>query len=571
MVECQLPKLKVASSILVARSTYPMRPRVLLLTILLAAFTGDLFAQGHTHSNKQLGKVDFRVDCTPQAQAEFSRGIALLHHMTYPQARAAFQSASTSDPKCAMAPWGVAMTLFQPLWPTRPSPADLQRGWDLVQKAKSDPSSSSRDQLLIAAAEAFFLEPASKDYWLRIGRWEKAMAAAYSALPADMEVAALYSLAHLAAAPADKISRENQDSAAKILLEVYRKNPDHPGAMHYLVHANDVPGRESELLEVTKKYEKVAPRNPHALHMPTHIYTRLGDWDGVIRGNLLAADAALEHPAGERGEFVWDEFPHAIEYLVYAELQKGADEKALEQINRLLKTERVEPTFKTAFHIVSSQARYVLERHAWKEAENIVPRTPSNLNWDRFAWPEAIAHFARGVGYARTGNILNAATALKRIDELEAATRTSGESLFARNIKILSLELGAWIAQAESRKDEAIALMKSAVDLEVSTPKHAVTPGPTIPAYEQMGELYIEQGRPADALSDFKLSLRAYPNRFNSLIGSARAAVALREELLARESYQQLLNLGRGGTRESALREAREYLSKTPKNGTREK
>jgi hypothetical protein len=244
-----------------------------------------------------------------------------------------------------MAHWGIAMTLFQPLWPTRPRPEALLRGWEAVQKAKALEPRTERERLFVAAAAAFFLEPASSDYWLRIRRWEQASEMVYASFPGDPETGAFYALALLATAPSDTISRAHSDQAAEILLRLYERNPDHPGAMHYLVHANDVPGRERESLEITIKYEAVAPRNPHALHMPTHIYTRLGDWNGVIRGNLPAAESALEHPAGEHGELVWDEFPHAIEYLVYAYLQEGADEKAAAELKRLRTTAPLIPGF----------------------------------------------------------------------------------------------------------------------------------------------------------------------------------------------------------------------------------
>ena len=257
--------------------------------------------------------------------------------MTYPQAREAFQQVATTDPQCAMAHWGIAMTLFQPLWPTRPRPEALQRGWDAVQKAKALQPPTERERLFVAAAEAFFLEPASSDYWLRIRRWEQAMQKGLCR-PFRMTPRRRRSTRWRSwpTAPSDTMSRAHSDRAAEILLRVYERNPDHPGAMHYLVHANDVPGRERNSLEITRKYEPAAPRNPHALHMPTHIYTRLGDWNGVIRGNLRAAEAALEYPAGDHGEFVWDEFPHAIEYLIYAYLQKGADDEAAAQLKRLL-------------------------------------------------------------------------------------------------------------------------------------------------------------------------------------------------------------------------------------------
>jgi tetratricopeptide (TPR) repeat protein len=481
--------------------------------------------------------------------------------MTYPQAREAFRHVAATDPECAMAPWGIAMTLFQPLWPTRPGPAILQLGWEAVQKAKALQPRTERERLLVAAAEAFFLEPSSSDYWLRIRRWEQAMGKVYASFPDDPEAAAFYALAHLATAPSDSITRSHSDRAADILLPVYERNPDHPGAMHYLVHANDVPGRERELLEITRKYEAVAPRNPHALHMPTHIYTRLGDWNGVVRGNLRAAEAALEHPAGDHGEFVWDEFPHAIEYLVYAYLQKGADEAAAAQVKRLLATASLEPTFKTAFHLASTQARYALERRAWNEAVVLVPREPAALNWDRFTWPEAIAWFARGLGAAHLGNLSEARAAGERVDKLETATREAGEDLFARNIRVLRLELSAWLAHVEGQRESGVALMREAAELEASTPKHAVTPGPTLPADELLGDLFMEQGRPAEALAAYRRSVGRYPRRFNGLLGAARAAHGIGDESLARAFYQELLDVADGGTRQPALKEAQDYMA----------
>ncbi|MGK2962953.1 MAG: hypothetical protein ACSLFK_12500, partial [Gemmatimonadaceae bacterium] len=335
-------------------------------------------------AQETLGKVDFRVSCTEQVQTEFNRAVALLHHMTYPRARAAFENVARIDPQCAMAHWGIAMTLFQPLWPTRPGPEDLRRGWEASQTARKLGTVPHREQLLAGAVSAFFENPESTDYWKRIGRWEAAMEAAYRAYPQDHEVVAFYALSHLAAAPSDEKSvGEHSERAANLLLTVHTENPDHPGVMHYLVHASDAPGRERTSLEVTKKYETAAPRNPHALHMPTHIYTRLGDWSAVVRGNLLAADAALETRVGDQG-LVWDEFPHAIEYVVYAYLQQGADEQAEAQLIRLHETRSLEPTFKTAFHLASTRARYALERRAWTDAMSLVPREMPTLNWDRF-------------------------------------------------------------------------------------------------------------------------------------------------------------------------------------------
>lgn len=509
-----------------------------------------------------LGTVDFPVSCSAPAQAGFNRAVALLHHMTYPQAQEAFERVATLDPRCAMAQWGIAMTLFQPLWPTRPSPAALRRGWDAVERARALEPPTARERAFLASAEAFFLEPASTDYWLRIRRWEAATEELLAAFPDDPEAAAFTALAHLATSPSDSISRSHADRAAALLLRVYERNPEHPGAMHYLVHADDVPGRERETPEVTRKYESVAPANPHALHMPTHVYTRLGEWDAVIRGNLRAADAALAHPAGEKGDLVWDEFPHAVEYLVYAYLQQGADTRAAAQLERLRGTPRLEPSFKTAFHLSSTHARFVLERQAWAEAALIEPREPANLAWDRFAWPEAIARFARALGAVRSGHADEAAPTIARLQELEAKMTTANEMLFSRSIAVLRLELDAWRKHAEGRRDESVATLREAAELETHTPKHAVTPGPTIPAHELLGDLLMEQKRHGEALTAYTRALELHPRRFNGLLGAARAALASGDKVVARRFYLQLIDVTDATSTRRGLAEARDFVAR---------
>lgn len=519
-------------------------------------------AQATQHGGHSLGVVDFPVGCAAHVQAGFNRAVALLHHMTYPEARTAFERVAATDSHCAMAQWGIAMTLFQPLWPTRPSPAALQRGWDAVQHAKSLGLTTERERLFVAAAEAFFLEPASPDYWLRIRRWQQSSARLYAAYPDDADAASFYALALLATAPADTVSRVHADSAAAILLRVYARHPHHPGAIHYFIHADDVPGRERESLSIVRAYDAIAPRNPHALHMPTHIYTRLGDWNAVIRGNVRAANAALEVPAGDSGQYVWDEFPHAIEYLVYAELQQGKDDDAAAQIRRLRTTPRLEPTFKTAFHLSSSQARYALERRDWNQAASLVPREPSTIDWDRFAWPEAVSWFARGLGAAHLGMLDQARQSAERLDVLESASGKAGEALFTRNIRVLHLELNAWIAQVTGQSASAVALMNQAAALEAATPKAAVTPAPTLPAVELLGDMLMEQHRAPEALGAYTRSLALYPNRFNSLLGAARAARGAGDTTHARTLYAALLTVAKGGTRRPPLREARRYVAR---------
>ena len=530
---------------------------ILALTVFGASAT-QAFAQAPGHEAPAGGGVDFSVSCSVPAQAEFNRAVALLHHMTYPEARVAFEHVATIDPRCAMAQWGIAMTLFQPLWPTRPGPAELRRGREAVQRAMALNPPTARERLFVEAVAAFF-QPEPLDYWRRVAGWEQSMARVYAAFPQDAEAASFFALAHLAVAPSNDSARAYSDSSARILLAVYEKHPDHPGAMHYLVHANDAAGRERELPDVVLKYATSAPSNPHALHMPTHIYTRLGDWDAVIRGNLQAAEAALSTPAGDAGQFVWDEFPHAIEYLVYAYLQQGRDDLAAAQVKRLRETKRLEPTFKTAFHLASTGARFALERHAWREAMSLPAREPPTLNWDAFQWAEAVTWFARGLGAAHERDLESGRAAAKRLAELETAAGASGEPVFARTIGVLRLGVDAWIAHAMGKRDSSVTLMREAVTLEESTPKPPVTPAPTIPASELLGDLLLAQGRASDALVAYERSLARYPRRFNSLLGAARAARALGNAPLARTRYAELVVVAGKGVRREPLQEARAF------------
>ena len=517
-------------------------------------------AQHQDHAPHRLGTVHFPISCSAAAQAEFDRGVALLHHMTYPQAREAFEQVARMDPRCAMAQWGVAMTLFQPLWPTRPTPADLRRGWEAAEKGRGLAPPTERERLFVASVAAFFEDPASTDYWARLRRWEGMMARAHAALPDDPEVSAFAGLALLAVAPADTMQRVYAERASRLLLAVYARNPDHPGAMHYLVHAYDVPGRERDSLTIVRGYEEIAPDNPHALHMPTHIYTRLGDWGEVISGNQKAAAAALRYPAGDSGQWVWDEFPHAIEYLVYAHLQRGEDSAAAAQMTRLVGTARLQPSFKTAFHLASTRARYALERGAWEEARTLTPRDPAMLDWDRFPWAEAVTWYAWGLGAAHVGRLDEARAALARLEALEGVAERAGEGLFAKQIRVLRLGVGGWTAHAAGDEAAALSTLREAAALEVATPKPAVTPAPSLPAFELLGDLLLAQGQAGEALVAYRLSLELYPRRFNSLLGAARASRAAGDTVAARAWYQELVTVAGGGDRSAPIVEARAGL-----------
>jgi tetratricopeptide (TPR) repeat protein len=510
-------------------------------------------ADGSGHAAHALGTVQFPVSCSPPARQQFEHALALLHHMTYALARKEFATLAEREPDCAMAHWGVAMTLFQPLWPTRPGPADLERGAREVAAAQAAPQQSERERAFIAATAAFYDNAGPPQYWDRVRRWEAAMQKVHAARPDDDEATLFYALAHLAVAPPDERQKAYADRAVELLLPVYRRNPDHPGAMHYLVHATDVPGRERQLGEVVAKYETVAPHNAHALHMPTHIYTRLGDWPAVVRGNLRSAEAALAEPAGEDGQYVRSEFAHAIEYLAYAYLQQGADAQAEVQVRRLRDEPRVEPTFTTAFSRASTAARFALERRDWKAAAALPVRTPDTLPWDKFPWAEGVAWFARGLGAAHMHDIAGAQAAVDRLAQLEEAASKSGEEIFTRNIRVLRLAASAWLAQARDDAPQARRLLTEAAELEAATPKHPVTPGPTLPAYEQLGDLLLEQERPSEALAAYEHSLQLYPRRFNTLQGIVRAARASGDNARADAAERELHDVAKDGTRKLAL------------------
>ena len=535
-----------------------------MAAILILILTGTNVAQEPQSGEYPLGKVQFAISCTEDTQQEFNYAVALLHHMTYPSAKAAFDRVAERDPGCAMAYWGRSMTLFQPLWPTRPGPKELQQGWDAVQRAKELSPPTEREQQFIAAAEAFYRNPEETDYWSRIRRWERAMKTLYRTFPDDPEVKAFFALAHLARGQASENTLEYHDRAADILLSIHAENPLHPGSIHYLIHANDIRGREHKSVDIVRRYGEIAPRNPHALHMPTHIFTRLGQWQEVIAWNHKAAETALEHPAGDKGQYVWDEYPHAVEYLVYAYLQQGADQAAGEQLERLKSTKHLHPTFKTAFHLSSIPARYALERRDWQEAAELIPRSYDGLDWGRYPWPEAVTWFAKGLGAANLDRVDGAHRARDRLQTLHDAANESGEKLFAQYIQIMQLAVSAWVAHVEGKDAHAIELMQKAAEQEIVTPKHPVTPAPTLPTHELLGDLLLELEKPDKALAAFERSLELYPKRFNSLLGAARAARKLSDTQTAEAFYAELLEICDRESKRVGLKEAREYVGRAP-------
>jgi len=507
---------------------------------------------------EQLGAVNFEISCSPEAQEEFERGVALLHHMMYAESRAQFEALAQSEPDCGMAHWGVAMTLFQPLWPTRPSAEDLMRGYEQVQLAKSAGDLSERERLFIEAAEGFYRDPESAAWPIRLDRFAVGMTKVHEAYPDDPEAGSLWALSQLATAASADDPGAQRAAAADVLAAINAEEPTHPGSVHYTIHANDVDGRAELTVDITRSYDDIAPAVPHALHMPTHIFVRLGEWDEVIEWNRRSADAALEHPAGE---YVSHHFPHAIDYLEYAYLQKADDEAAMSAIDELETKSPYQETFVSAFHLASTPARYRVELRQWEEAAQLEARQPESFPWERFPATEAITWFARGLGAARSGDAAGAWQAEGRLTELRDTVDAQGEAYWAKQVEIQRMAVEAWAQLAEADRDVALRTMIAAAELEATTEKHPITPGALQPAYELLGDMYMELDRPGDALAAYERSLEMWPRRFNSMIGAARAARRAGQSEVAGAYYAELLELATDSSGRAAVQEAREYTA----------
>ena len=506
-----------------------------------------------------LGTVDFEIPCAPEAAATFERGIALLHHMMYVEARSTFQQVVAADPACAFGHWGVAMTLFQPLWPTRPGAEQLQQGFAEAQKAKAL-AGTARERAWVAAVEGFFEQPESSDYWARIRKFEQAMESVYRADPQDREAAAFYALALLATAPdaSDRLAQHAE--AAAILVGIYERETTHPGAIHYTIHANDITGREHQRLDIVRSYDDIAPSVPHALHMPTHIFVRLGAWKDVIHWNIKSAEAALDFPAGDA---ISHHYPHALDYLIYAHLQRGDDASAREILEGLGSAGDYQKSFISAYHLSAMPARYAVERRQWAEAA-AVPAPRGDFPWQKFPWPQANTELARGLGAAYTGDAAAAETAVARLEELRASAEAAGEGYFAQQVEVSRKIVAGALARARGRQQEAVETLRAAAELEASMEKHPVTPGSVQPAGEIYGDVLLEMGRAGEALEAYETSLATWPRRFNSLLGAARAATAEGDRGQATDYYRQLVELaGETGAERPGVEEARRFIGST--------
>jgi hypothetical protein len=536
----------------------------ILLVLLCPAITGAQEEHQHHEPGEKIGKVNFVVSCSTGSQKQFNRAVAWLHSFEYGESERAFNDIAAGDTQCAMAHWGAAMSLYHQLW-SPPNPAELEKGARAVEKAKQIGARTKRERDYIDAIAQFFQDWEKTDYATRAARYEQAMQRVYQRYPSDREAGVFYALSlnatALAASPMDK-TYAKQKRAAAILNRVLRLQPAHPGVAHYLIHSYDYPPLAHFALAAARSYAKIAPSSAHALHMPSHIFTRLGLWDEDIAANIKSENAAKDYARKNHLMGTWDEQLHAMDYLAYAYLQQARDREARVVLDELKAIRRTDPeSFKCAYSFAAIPARWALERRNWSEAAELKVE-PIDFPWPRFQWAEAITHFARAIGSARSGDTDRARAEVEKLAEIQRQlVGTKDNYDWATQVEIQRRAAAAWLAKAEGKIPEALQLMRSSADLEDSTDKHPVTPGAVLPARELLGDLYFELGRPVEALREYERSLVDSPDRFNGLYGAGQAAQLGGEYFKARAFYQKLVRIcGRGDGDRAELQRARGFL-----------
>jgi len=536
-----------------------------LLTALMSVRVASA-QESHQHQHdatEKLGQVSFPVSCRPAAQQKFNRALALLHSFQYVEAELAFTEIRASDPECAMAWWGEAMSMYHPLW-LPPTPAELQKGREAVEGAGTANARTQRERDYIAALETFYKDADKRGHWERARAYAVSMEGVYRRYPQDREAAIFYALALNGTAPASEKNLANRTKAAQILYRAWSHEPDHPGIAHYLIHSYDYPSLARLAVPAARRYARVAPSSAHALHMPSHIFTRLGMWPDSIQSNLASAAAAKQQVAKVQPGAASQHQLHAMDYLMYAYLQGAQDDQAKSILDEALAYSGVDQVvFQAAYAWTAMPARFALERRRWKEAASLTLR-PATFPWEHFRFAEANIYFARAVGAARSGDT---AVALQEIHQLASIQAAIGGAKtgydWAGQVQIQHHAAAAWLAQAEGKTGEAERWLRAAAELEDSTDKHPVTPGAILPAREMLGDLLLELKQPARALKEYETVLQTAPNRFNSLYGAAHAAELAGNRQKARAYYRKLTTIcGHATGRRSELQLAKAYLAK---------
>jgi tetratricopeptide (TPR) repeat protein len=516
-------------------------PRVLLLIGLASSLSlrqvecatapepGDLRAAG---------KVEFPISCTPSAQSEFSRGVALLHSFFYEEARRVFTSVAERDPKCAMAQWGIAMTWWHPIW-TPPTPDEMRAGKAAIEKAMAMNAGTDRERGFITALNTYYNTPDSSSAGAvgqschgpvgprdRVIAYEKAMHQLRDKYPDDFETQAFYAFAVLAvgyATPNDT-SLSKQLEAAAIFEKLWKQNANHPGVVHYLIHCYDYPSLAQRGLAAAQSYASIAPWVPHALHMPSHIFTRLGMWDESIAANGASADASRAYAVMRHREATEAEELHALDYMAYSYLQEARDTEAKKIVDLTANVRKTNPEleFSAAYALAAIPTRYAFERNDWAAAAALtVPKLP---HWSSFPFMEALIEYGHALGRAHTGDLDGARKAIARMQQLRDATKDSKFDYFKNHLDLQMQAASAWVAASEGKKREAVEILRRAADAEDILGKHPVSPGAFVPIREQLGTLLLEVGQSKEAQREFEAALKIYPGRFRGLYGAAQAA-----------------------------------------------
>jgi tetratricopeptide (TPR) repeat protein len=503
------------------------------------------------------GTVEFTDGCGEKTDTLVRFGIALLHHMTYEDAAYTFDQVMKKDRDCFWGYWGRAMTYIHPLWPDAPSEKEMETGYVLTQKALAL-AKKDKEKLYGAAVAAYYIK-SSKIKSERLADMQKGWQAAHDQFPDDPEAELFNGLFRLStASPNDKtyaVQKEVGEMAERLMV----KFPDHPGAFHYAIHAYDTPPLADRAVAVARKYGKIAPEIPHALHMPSHIFTRVGYWQESIDWNARSLKAAGRSGYGDHHNY------HSADYMVYAMLQFGADEQARAIWNQVDKTPHSESvTPSVAYAMAAMPARLELEGHHWDAASKIANPDTANFPWKKYPQYEALYYAAQGIGAARSGNLEKGKDALDKLIQIQVGLGDAPQNKYwFGQVEIQKVTVSAWNALAAGNKEEALTLMIQAADLEDGTTKNAVSPGSLLPARELLGDMLMELNRPKDALAAYEQSLVNNPNRYNTYLGAALAAEKMKDMDKAKEYYEKLIALkGEFTSNRESLEHAKEVVAK---------
>jgi tetratricopeptide (TPR) repeat protein len=457
-------------------------------------------------------ETNFQTTCNAQADQAFNEGLSLIHNMMYIQAEEAFNNAASADPKCAMAQWGIAMSNFHPLWPGTPSEAETERGSAAAQKLTAASSDSLLEQALIDAAVAFYA-PNPDGYRAQLKAWGDAQVAAADQDPDNIDAAALAALARLATAPRGPERVEIFSQVGDALDALHQKAPDHPGVIHYAIHAYDNPPLKDRGRPYAEIYDKTAPNAPHALHMPAHIFTRTGEWEKSIDLNRRSAEAALE----QSKDVVQSHYAHAIDYMVYGHLQLGEVDEAARLVDELLAIDNHQVSFGGAYALAAAPVRLPLEQEQWDVAAALSPDMHPVIPWEKFPQTVVMRWYAIGLGAARSGDVEKARNAVAELKSLHTIMDERGQGYWAQLTEAQILTVEAWTALAEGDEETAIVTQAAAADLEDRIGKSPVTPGHVLPARELLGDMLMVVGKPDEAVNAYQATLDLSPNRARSL------------------------------------------------------